>query len=514
MSNNAAVISRRQEPATAGFVVAGQDCRLLRLRHELLHGDPPEGPQLDLLRVFHRRPESRVAFMTRHCPTDEHLSPLADYRVELLRDDWPGDVGDRLAQDGFFSINGYWKPGSRENTNLRALNAAYVDCDPYGLPWQLVVELVLGLIQSGGVPEPSIVARSGRGVWLFWLLRSDDDPTISPLARWYERDTLEKVNKEIITRVRVAVPELRPDPKCTDLARVCRVPGSVNSKAYGVWHTRYVMNGDAADLPCYRLHELAELVGIRPTIKNYKLAKAEPSTPERSADVEWRRKRAAKGLGALVRQRLDEFYRLAAHRNGFHQGTRHWALLALAILLTQLHTPNDQMEFLVGAAAAECHPPLQPKAAKKAIKSAREKAYKLTARKLAEWLGVSSEEADALGLRQIRPDFQPKRQRRGRDEKRILRRGLILEIARASAADGVALPRDNELCNRLSAFGLAASLATIRNDRKALAGSLAELGLKAASKGRPPMQHWAILQGSPPLKYQDTLQSCHLSDGH
>ena len=69
------------------------------------------------------------------------------------------------------------------------------------------------------VPVPTFVIDSGRGIYLIWKLRKDDDAKALP--RW------ERVEQYLTD----ALMELGADQACTDAARILRVPFSWNDKS-------------------------------------------------------------------------------------------------------------------------------------------------------------------------------------------------------------------------------------------------------------------------------------------
>ena len=121
--------------------------------------------------------------------------------------------------DLFFSLNGFGQ--YRRIEHLAQLNAIFVDIDPvksnsFGQNQELLMEYVNQLIPYK-LPPPNILVSSGRGSWLIWLL----EPTpAQALPTW------NKVQAYFVD----SLLHLGADPKCKDVTRVMRVPGSINSK--------------------------------------------------------------------------------------------------------------------------------------------------------------------------------------------------------------------------------------------------------------------------------------------
>lgn len=102
-----------------------------------------------------------------------------------------------LTHDAYFSVNGLYRtapflsdvtglPGVwRQEKHLRYLNACYLDLDVGRDPKSgasdtqcLTVDdasqKLLVMIRDGSLLNPSMSARSGRGLYLFWFLRDDN----------------------------------------------------------------------------------------------------------------------------------------------------------------------------------------------------------------------------------------------------------------------------------------------------------------------------------------------------
>jgi predicted DNA-binding protein YlxM (UPF0122 family) len=150
-------------------------------------------------------------------------------------------------KDLFFSLNAFGK--HRRIEHLAQLNALYVDIDPmkvdiFGYNQELLMEYVNQLIPHK-LPPPNILVSSGTGSWLIWLL----EPTpAQALPTW------NKVEAYFVDTLK----HLGADPKCKDVTRVMRVPGSINSK------TNRVVEFKVLHENRYRLDDLARQGFIHP----------------------------------------------------------------------------------------------------------------------------------------------------------------------------------------------------------------------------------------------------------
>jgi hypothetical protein len=120
-------------------------------------------------------------------------------------------------RDTYLSVNEF--SGWRLVKQLRSLRALYVDLDE-GLAgrrledWPSVVDEVQGL----GLPRPSLVVRSGRGLHLYWRLEPLPSQT---LPVW------QACSRELVAQLK----HLGADPAAADCTRVLRLVGTVNSRA-------------------------------------------------------------------------------------------------------------------------------------------------------------------------------------------------------------------------------------------------------------------------------------------
>jgi len=248
-------------------------------------------PALDVesILAIHRDHDGYVAFVRKPDPEapprlDKHGKPytwdnLFSIRVDDLRDMFP-PLAHWLTHDSYFSVHAFHRAAPypnrqtglpdvwRKEKHLRSLTACYSDLDcgrpesdePGGtLTWRQAQHEAEYLADHGVIPQPSIMARSGRGVYLFWLLRDAKDPDKLPHA-WPEKVTLYKAcNRALNDRLRTH--RLPADPAAIDAARVLRVPGSIHRKA--LRRVRYVIQADDQGHGfVYTLPELAAFLDL------------------------------------------------------------------------------------------------------------------------------------------------------------------------------------------------------------------------------------------------------------
>lgn len=133
----------------------------------------------------------------------------------------------------------------RAIAQILELCGLYSDVDYYnvpelrGLSAEAVLEKVLERLREVGIPEPSMVLFSGRGLYLIWW----HAPVAGKLAEWNAcQDRIYRVLKP-----------LGADPASREAARVLRIAGTTNSKTGAIVRSL----GDSAE-KVYRFEDLAE----------------------------------------------------------------------------------------------------------------------------------------------------------------------------------------------------------------------------------------------------------------
>jgi hypothetical protein len=120
-------------------------------------------------------------------------------------------------QEAYIGMNRFH--GARGRGRLAVLNAVWLDLDTYRiaalahLPRAELYRRVASTIEQAGLPEPSLIVDSGRGMYVIWLL---DGSAAAALPRW----------KALMKALVGWGKPLGADPACVDAARVLRLPGS------------------------------------------------------------------------------------------------------------------------------------------------------------------------------------------------------------------------------------------------------------------------------------------------
>lgn len=261
-------------------------------------------------------------------------------------------------RDAWMSQAEFIRP-NRRVVNLLRLGVLFADLDTYRVsalagraPDQLVTT-VLYFCAEEGLPPPSMLIYSGRGIQAKWLLEG----TIprQALPRW------NACQRYLVDRLAL----VGSDPMAKDASRVLRIVETVNSKSGEVCRVVHVQSGADGEPIRYNFEYLAEalLPAARWTIEQ-----------QRQELAEQREKRAAKKPFLLVpggkagnlrgfsgRQlawdRLEDLRKLAELRGGVSEGNRMQHLFwQLNFLLLSGATNSKQMYHEAAALARELDP--------------------------------------------------------------------------------------------------------------------------------------------------------------
>ncbi|KKU50035.1 MAG: hypothetical protein UX71_C0002G0006 [Parcubacteria group bacterium GW2011_GWA1_47_10] len=121
----------------------------------------------------------------------------------------------------FFTVNGFPPTGSADQSQLLSLNGNYVDFDVDAtLSQEEKEKLIQEAIMSGmeeGVPAPTIINRTQKGVHLIWLYLEHLVPTSGNIEKW------RNVQKRLVQC-------FKGDKAAIDPSRVLRVPYTLHLK--------------------------------------------------------------------------------------------------------------------------------------------------------------------------------------------------------------------------------------------------------------------------------------------
>jgi len=404
---------------------------------------------LDSVLAIHRDPGGFIGVMRKLDPAhpvfDKDGKPviwqnLFSIRAGDLRSTFPA-FAEWLTHDSFFTVSAYYRAAPyknkltglpdvwRKEKYLSKLTACYADLDcgrpesedpGAALTWRQAQHEAEALADLGIIPQPSIMARSGRGVYLLWLLRDVKDPDKLQHA-WPEKIELFKAcNRALNERLRFH--QLPADPGAIDAARVLRFPGSVHRKA--LRRVTYVIQFDQNGRGfVYTLPELAAALElpapggdlpekVRELAKpaQYRRVKNPGSAPLRSHGTKALNALRAQDLFTIQTWRGSFLKRGMKYQDGHSSPGRRLMLALYTEFLKGSNVDKAAALASLRAMAQNMTPayPSDPPDQDPTIESLIEAAYstrprKWSNKKLCALLGVTEDVARDLDLKTIRP---------------------------------------------------------------------------------------------------------------
>ena len=324
-----------------------------------------QGPIAPIL-ALHRHEDGYIAFAVAR-DGGEDFRPLISIRRDELARYFP-EFREQLLKDSYVSINAGWRlrrhgidgaacgyPLHRTD-RLRYLCAAYADLDYYrlGIDFGQALGQIVTMQETGNLPRASIIVKSGRGMWLLYLLHDHRDPSRAPGAFPEKLEQYFALQRAIIERLA----PLGADASARDAARHIRVPGSLHTGAED--SVQWWIQGEGPAAYSYSLTQLCQLFGVQPAKRHVR---------ERAAIEEPEKEKHRRGWVALNRRRLRELSLLRCIRGGFSQGCRNNAAMIYAWLLRTNGVPRHEAAVEVNLMGSECNPRLTPSACRDAVKT-------------------------------------------------------------------------------------------------------------------------------------------------
>ena len=244
------------------------------------------------LLVQHDDRKRQSSYALEHMPTVLSL-------VDPTRDSW-------LTQAQFTRPN-------RRVVNLARIGLLFADLDTYREPWAVgrspdqLAAAVLHFCAEEGIPSPSLIVSSGRGLQVKWLLSS-----VLPrgaLPRW------NAVQKALVDKLRF----VGSDPLARDASRVLRLVNTVNSRSGMVCHVVHVEEDGMGHPVRYEFDYLAEflLPVSRASIVTSRQAREARERPDlKVIDGDGRKGLKRFSGRQLAWDRLEDLRRLAVMRRG------------------------------------------------------------------------------------------------------------------------------------------------------------------------------------------------------
>jgi hypothetical protein len=371
-------------PAELGLELFGK----MGLKPELLE---PTAPYVRPILEIHRGPDAFVSFHRKRGGKLENLGSVPTGKLESMFPEFAAE----LETDSYFSVNSFYRPGfagkclpglkpaHRVGADARYLNACFVDIDFHNQTGSFDFGYQFGQIitlqDRGSIPPASLVMRSGRGLWLFWLLADPQNASLP--ARAFPEQVLgfNTIELELIRRTNA-------DRVAHDVARIARVPGSINSKVGDAERVMFWTQRAANGLTyVYTLESLAGFLGIElPQLRRSR--RVPESLPAASA-------RGLRGWQALWQHRFDDFRLLREIRGRFSKGCRNRAAYIYGVILRGYGMKENVVRQELTKMGCECSPPLSTSEIDGAIEQSKHNRKQIRDSTIADYLKVTPEEA-------------------------------------------------------------------------------------------------------------------------
>lgn len=414
-------------------------------------------------------------------------------RVRDVREWLPGILTQFVARDGYFSVNTFrtssakpWKRTGlhyplRQGWNCLELGACYADLDVNrpdeehkrpgaSMTWQDAQIEALRRQRDGLIPPFSMMACSGRGVYLLWLLKDSRDPDRLPPGIPALQRRYKAINKALHQRLY----GLGVD-QTNMVTQVIRVPGSLHTGVMRRVTYSVTVQGDDGGRLAYTLPELESMLALDAapvdslpdSLRRQALLPAAPveirtagrptkergSRPHYRAQYERTNALRAADLATIEDWRGGWRHGGTAYPDGHVSIGREKLLRLYADWLHGSGVDRDQVQAAVATMAANCKPSYPSDSKDAAIDSIMADTYggdpakhfkNVPNSRLLDWLGINAGTDGALldSLQTILP-ANVKRARRDSTPKQAdftaERRALIQEIRERHAGNVPAL---------------------------------------------------------------------------
>ena len=318
-----------------------------------------------------------------------------------------GYIEQYLRYDSYFTVNSlfspaHWKSKStglmdfrRTKDSFKRLNCAFIDLD-VGRPDDRsplkrqsrheALERLMDLVDDCVVPEPNMIAFSGRGLYCFWLFDAALESNIG------QKLLVEGINRALGLRLR----SLASDCAAIPVSQVLRVPDSIHTRSGN--QVRYFLK----QRPRYSVGELAQFLGTSPDPATYRSPRGRIARPTPNLNKVY----AAQCLNL---QRADDILKIEKYFKGFTEGNRRIAIFYYAQCLRNAGIDKTEVIRRCEAMGQRCNPPCEEikgqqisGIVKYIFKNPLHRIKNLT---LINALGVSPEMARLLDLETIVPDI-------------------------------------------------------------------------------------------------------------
>lgn len=273
--------------------------------------------------------------------------------------------------DTWLSQAEFVKP-NRRVVNLLRVGLLFADLDTYNTSWAIgrtpegLAEAVLYYCREEGIPIPSILVYSGRGIQAKWLL--EGTLPRQALPRW------NACQRHLVDRLSY----LGADPAAKDASRVLRLVKTVNTKSGEICRVVHVEAGLDGQPLRYDFEALCEI--LLPMTRQ-QLADQREASAARLELIKGSKKGKLENLRSfsgrqLAWDRLEDLRLLAKLRGGVQRGERMWHLFwQLNFLLLSGAAYSAKLYYEAAELAREIDPTWGYRSAELMTLYAKAKAY-------------------------------------------------------------------------------------------------------------------------------------------
>jgi hypothetical protein len=387
------------------------------------------GIDVDSMLTIHRGEGAYIGFLRKDPDTGIMESVMGVEAKELKG--WLPQLRPYLLEDSYFTVNSSYRAAPfnskltglpsawRKEKHLKYLNACYVDLDvgrfnsqlpEQRITWSDALSAVIRRTDRGELLPPSMAARSGRGLYLFWMLRHRDNPDQPPGAYIGKEVVIYKAINKVLTQT---LNSLAADIHSVDAAKILRVPGSIHRTAQR--RVTYIplldQNGQAF---LYTLEEMADFLGIK-TLKSNLPGQTErllePGAGRRKRTAPDKKGTAPKrraGREALNAKRASDLLSVCQYYGGWIEGERWHKLSLYARFILGSGVDFKTTVEAVKQVAVECNPPYPSTyddwSIADIVLKARDRPLRYTNTRLIKWLRITPRIARELELESILPE--------------------------------------------------------------------------------------------------------------
>lgn len=229
----------------------------------------------------------------------------------------------------------------RSAENVHMINAFLVDVDYYnkGLTQKEALNQIEHTIGKNKLPNPTFKINSGGGIYLIWKVSAvaNNSRKISYLFKL--------IQKEMVGLFK----EVGSDAQASDIARMLKIPGSINGKYESKPEVTFINEPSSERLDFFTFKEL--LIKEKPTVEKEKA----PISEDKKKKLKEKGLKSGKNAETLLQARKEDFL-VVDKMKSTNEGYRNYMLFYLGLsmasterngseILKELHSFNKKLKM-------------------------------------------------------------------------------------------------------------------------------------------------------------------------